>query len=296
MSANGAPAGSALPQFVCASANPGKVAEIQALLVGLVDLVPRPDAVPDVVEDAPTLLGNARLKAEAISEATGLPAISDDTGLGVAALGGAPGVTTARYAGADASDADNRAKMLREMTDVDDRSAAFTTVAMVCWPDGRELSVEGVCSGMIATEERGDAGFGYDSIFLPAEGDGRSFAEMSTQEKQAISHRGRAFRALLDALEVSPPRDLDRCHGHHEGEMVAPRWLEVDQVGHGERIVGERVVEPHERGNRFVGRPRGRPSPARRDVCVGQSEVEQISVSGMPERCVEVTDHEGGSR
>ena len=197
------PAGDARPQFVCASANPAKVAEMQALLVGLIDLLPRPDAVPDVVEDAPTLLGNARLKAQAVSQATGFPAIADDTGLEVAALGGAPGVRTARYAGEHASDADNRAKMLDDLAGVEDRSAAFTTVAMVCWPDGRELSVEGVCRGTIADHERGDAGFGYDSIFMPDDGDGRSFAQMSTQEKQAISHRGRAFRALLDTLDVN---------------------------------------------------------------------------------------------
>ena len=198
------PAGDALPQFVCASANPAKVAEIQALLVGLVDLLPRPDAVPDVVEDAPTLLGNARLKAQAVSLATGFPAIADDTGLEVDALGGAPGVRTARYAGEHATDADNRAKMLRDLTGAEDRSAAFTTVAMVCWPDGRELSVDGVCRGTIADDECGDAGFGYDAIFLPDEGDGRSFAQMSPPEKQAISHRGRAFRALLAALDVNP--------------------------------------------------------------------------------------------
>lgn len=197
------PAGSARPQFVCASANPAKVAEIQALLVGLIDLLPRPDAVPDVVEDAPTLLGNARLKAQAISQATGFPAIADDTGLEVTALGGAPGVRTARYAGEHASDADNRAKMLDDMAGAEDRSAAFTTVAMVCWPDGRELSVEGICRGTIADHERGDGGFGYDPIFMPDDGDGRSFAQMSTQEKQAISHRGRAFRALLETLDVN---------------------------------------------------------------------------------------------
>src|SRR3954454_4254959 len=101
-----------MERFVCASANPDKVAEIAALLEGLVELVARPAEVPDVVEDADTLLGNARLKAVAISEATGLPAISDDTGLEVDALDGAPGVYTARFAGEDCSYADNRAKLL----------------------------------------------------------------------------------------------------------------------------------------------------------------------------------------
>ncbi len=190
----------ALPQFVCASANPDKVAEIQALLVGIVDLLPRPAAIPDVVEDADTLVGNARLKAAAIVEATGFPAVADDTGLEVAALGGAPGVYTARYAGEGCSYADNRDKMLRELDGVADRAAAFKTVALALWPDGTEVAVEGVCPGRITTEERGAAGFGYDAIFAPDEGDGLTFSEMDAAAKHAISHRGRAFRGLLDEL------------------------------------------------------------------------------------------------
>ncbi len=190
----------ALAQFVCASANPGKVAEIQALLLGVVDLLPRPEAVPDVVEDADTLLGNARLKAAAIVEATGLPALADDTGLEVSALGGAPGVYTARYAGEGCSDADNRHKMLGELAGSEDRSAAFRTVALALWPDGTEVAVEGVCTGTITTEERGVAGFGYDAIFVPDEAGGLTFSEMGLDAKQQVSHRGRAFRALLDEL------------------------------------------------------------------------------------------------
>lgn len=190
----------ALAQFVCASANPDKVAEIQALLVGIVDLLPRPPAVPDVVEDADTLVGNARLKAAAIVEATGFPVIADDTGLEVDALGGAPGVHTARYAGEGCSYADNRTKMLRELGDATERRAAFKTVALALWPDGSELSVEGVCSGRITTEERGTQGFGYDAIFAPDEGGGSTFSEMDADAKHAISHRGRAFRRLVDEL------------------------------------------------------------------------------------------------
>lgn len=190
-----------LPVLVCASANPKKVAEMAALLDGVVEMRPRPDDVADVVEDADTLEGNARLKALAIVAATGLPAVADDTGLSVDALGGAPGVRTARYAGDDADDADNRAKMLRELAGTDQRSAAFTTVALVAWPDGSELAVEGVCAGSIARSESGTGGFGYDPIFVPDEGDGRTFAEMTAQEKHAVSHRGRAFRALLSELE-----------------------------------------------------------------------------------------------
>lgn len=189
-----------LPVLVCASANPKKVAEMAALLDGVVEMRPRPDHVPDVVEDADTLIGNARLKAEAIVAATGLPAVADDTGLFVASLGGAPGVRTARYAGEGCDDADNRAKMLRELDGVSDRSAAFRTVALVRWPDGSEVAVEGVCTGSIAVAETGAGGFGYDPIFVPDEGDGRTFAEMSADEKHDVSHRGRAFRALLSEL------------------------------------------------------------------------------------------------
>jgi XTP/dITP diphosphohydrolase len=189
-------------KLVCASANPDKVAEIAALLDGVVELLPRPAGVPDVVEDADTLEGNARLKAAALCAATGLPAVSDDTGLFVDALDGAPGVYAARYAGEDVTYADNRHKLLAELAGRDDRAAQFVTVAMVVWPDGRELSVRGVCPGTITPEERGERGFGYDPVFSPDDGDGRTFAEMSEAEKHAISHRGRAFRALADALGV----------------------------------------------------------------------------------------------
>jgi XTP/dITP diphosphohydrolase len=188
-------------QLVCASANPDKVAEIQALLVGVVDLLPRPPEVPDVVEDADTLVGNARLKAVAIVAATGLPAVADDTGLEVEALGDRPGVHTARYAGEGCSYADNRHKMLAELDGVVERGAAFKTVAMIVWPDGSELIAEGVCLGGISTEERGVVGFGYDAIFQPDESSGLTFAEMTADAKHAISHRGRAFRGLLSELE-----------------------------------------------------------------------------------------------
>ena len=187
-------------QLVCASANPDKVVEIQRLLDGVVDLLPRPADVPDVVEDADTLLGNARLKAVALCAATGMPAVADDTGLEVRALGGAPGVYAARYAGEGCSYADNRAKLLSELDGSLDRRAAFKTVAIVVWPDGTELHVEGVCPGVITTAERGDIGFGYDQVFQPDEGDGGTFAEMGVDAKNAISHRGRAFRALLTEL------------------------------------------------------------------------------------------------
>jgi XTP/dITP diphosphohydrolase len=186
--------------LVCASANPGKVEEIRALLHGVVELRPRPAAVADVVEDAATLLGNARLKAAAIAEATGLPAVADDTGLEVDALGGRPGVHTARYAGTTATDADNRALLLAELAGAADRRAQFRTCVVVRWPDGEELAVEGTCDGTIALRERGRRGFGYDAVFVPSEGDGRTFAEMTAEQKHAVSHRGRAFRRLLTEL------------------------------------------------------------------------------------------------
>lgn len=193
------------PRFVCASANPDKVAEIAAILDGVVELLPRPADVPDVVEDADTLVGNARLKAVAICEATGLPAVADDTGLEVLALGGAPGVHAARWAGEGCTYADNRAKLLGELDGRADRRAQFRTCVLVRWPDGSELAVDGVCTGTIATSERGERGFGYDPLFVPDEGDGRTFAEMTADEKHAISHRGRAFRNLLAALEERLP-------------------------------------------------------------------------------------------
>jgi XTP/dITP diphosphohydrolase len=188
-------------KLVCASANPDKVAEIEQLLAGLVELLPRPSEIPDVVEDADSLTGNARLKATAIVEATGIAAVADDTGLEVEALDGAPGVYAARYAGEDCSYADNRRKLLRELDGIANRRAAFRTVAMIVWPDGSELAVEGKCGGAITAVERGSIGFGYDAVFQPDEGGGLTFAEMGPEAKHAISHRGRAFHALLTELE-----------------------------------------------------------------------------------------------
>jgi XTP/dITP diphosphohydrolase len=192
-------------RLVHASANPDKVAEIAAILGDAVELGPRPPELGDVVEDADTLEGNARLKAVAVCEAAGLGAVADDTGLEVDALDGAPGVHTARFAGDHATYADNVAKMLRELEGVPERErgARFRTVALVHHPDGSEVIAEGVVDGRIATEARGDSGFGYDPLFVPDDGDGRTFAEMTAEEKHAISHRGRAFRALAEKLAGS---------------------------------------------------------------------------------------------
>jgi XTP/dITP diphosphohydrolase len=188
--------------FVLASANPDKANEIVEILGESATLLPRPDEVPDIPETGTTLLENARLKARAIVDATHRPAIADDTGLEVDALGGAPGVYSARFAGENASYRDNVAKLLRELTSVPEpRVARFRTVAIAVYPNGDEICAEGSVAGWIATQSRGGGGFGYDSVFVPASGDGRTFAEMGQAEKNAISHRGAAFRALRQRLE-----------------------------------------------------------------------------------------------
>lgn len=201
--------------LVCASANPDKVAEIERLFAEVatrgpsspnaLSLVPRPEGIPDVVEDADTLVGNARLKAEAIRRATGRPAVADDTGLFVRALPGQLGVRTARYASDDPEHAHdpyaaNRRKLLGALEGVDERRAEFVTIALVSWPDGHETIAEGRCAGTIALAERGGRGFGFDPLFVPDEGDGRTFAEMTDHEKNEMSHRGRAFRQLMREL------------------------------------------------------------------------------------------------
>ena len=155
----------------------------------------------DETED--TLEGNARLKARAVAAVAGEPAVADDTGLEVDALGGRPGVYAARYAGEAATYADNVAKLLDELdgvADPADRTARFRTVALVAWPDGREVVAHGVVEGHIAVEARGAGGFGYDPVFVPHDGDGRTFGEMTAEEKAVVSHRARAFAALVRRL------------------------------------------------------------------------------------------------
>ncbi|HEX7095191.1 MAG TPA: RdgB/HAM1 family non-canonical purine NTP pyrophosphatase [Acidimicrobiales bacterium] len=188
-------------QLVCASANVDKIKEIASILPPTIELLPRPDDVPDVVEDGESLLDNARLKARTVCAATGMPAVADDTGLEVDALDGAPGVKSARYAGDDATYAENVAKLLYELRDdALARTARFRTVAVVAFPDGREVVAEGIVDGRIVDEPRGRHGFGYDPVFVPDGGDGRTFAEMTSEEKHELSHRGRAFRSLAERL------------------------------------------------------------------------------------------------
>ena len=190
-----------LPELVLASANPDKVKEISSVLDGLVTLIPRPNHVPDVVEDGDTLEDNARLKAQAILKATGIAALSDDTGLSVDALRGEPGVRSARYSGENATYEENVEKLIQNLAGVPPRlrTARFKTVAMICYPDGSEIIATGVVEGMISESRKGDEGFGYDPVFVPYEGDGSSFAEMG-EEKHSISHRGRALRNLVEMI------------------------------------------------------------------------------------------------
>ncbi|MBH02284.1 MAG: non-canonical purine NTP pyrophosphatase, RdgB/HAM1 family [Acidimicrobiaceae bacterium] len=186
-----------IPKLVIASANPDKVAEIAIVLEGLAVLIPRPEGMPDVVEDGDDLEDNARLKAVAVCEFAGKPSVADDTGLEIDALDGAPGVHSARFAGADATYQQNVEKVLTDLDgfQMGQRTARFKTVAIVRYPDGRELIANGTVEGHIAQNPSGEEGFGYDPIFVPVEGDGSTFAQMG-EEKHRFSHRGRAFRNL----------------------------------------------------------------------------------------------------
>jgi XTP/dITP diphosphohydrolase len=191
--------------LVLATANPDKAAEIAAILepAGLA-LFPRPLWVAPVEETGRTLEENALLKARALTVATGSPSVADDTGLEVLALDGAPGVQSARFAGEDATYADNVSLLLSRLEGVPDRRARFRTVAVAAFPDGSELIAEGMVEGAITTARRGTGGFGYDPVFVPTDGDGRSYAEMTPEEKNARSHRARAFSCLVDLLKARP--------------------------------------------------------------------------------------------
>ncbi len=192
-------------RVVVASKNPDKIREVEAVLARM----ERPWEIirglewSDVDETEDTLEGNAVLKAVAVSEATGFPALADDTGLEVDALGGAPGVHSARFAGPEASYEANVDRLLADMEGLEDRTARFRTAIAFVVPGSKPLVVDGVLEGAITTERRGDRGFGYDPVF--AVGD-RTYAEMTDAEKNEISHRARALRALAVALEDSEDR------------------------------------------------------------------------------------------
>lgn len=182
-----------------ASKNPDKIDEIEAVLAGLdPPVVVIPGHVWDDVEETEaTLEDNALIKARSVAAATGHAAVADDTGLEVGALGGAPGVRSARYAGEDATYADNVALLLSNLEGITDRSARFRTAIALAVPGGDSLVVEGAIEGHITEAPRGEGGFGYDPVF---EVGGRTFAEMGAEEKNRISHRAMALRALADAL------------------------------------------------------------------------------------------------
>ncbi len=191
--------------FVLATTNPNKAREIREIFAVCdpgTELVDRPPGVGEIEETEDTFLGNARLKARALVEATGLPAIAEDTGIEVEALAGAPGVRSARYAGEPSNEEANVDKLLAELgprVGPEQRRARFVTVAVAMWPDGREASAEGTVEGWIAGERRGRGGFGYDPVFVP-NGYAQSFSELAETEKNRISHRGLAWARLAGWL------------------------------------------------------------------------------------------------
>lgn len=191
-------------RVVLATANPDKARELVAILTAAgVEVVPRPDGLDEVEETGATLEENATLKAAFVAGVSGLAAVGDDTGLFVDALDGAPGVYSARYAGARATYADNVAKLLGALAGVaPPRRARFETAVVVAWPDGRRVVTVGTLHGEITTAARGANGFGYDPVFVPDDCAGRTLAELGDDEKHAISHRGRALRAMADALRA----------------------------------------------------------------------------------------------
>jgi XTP/dITP diphosphohydrolase len=187
-------------RLVLSTRNPHKVRELSTLLAPH-EVLPLPEEVELPPETGHTFAENALEKARAAARATGLPALADDSGIEAVALGGAPGVRSARFAGENANDEENLSKLLREVPPDGDRRVAY--VCALAYVSGEaERLFEGRCEGRLATEPRGSGGFGYDPAFLPADrDDGRTMAELSVEEKDAISHRGRAARAFLEWLD-----------------------------------------------------------------------------------------------
>ena len=190
-------------RIVVASNNQKKRREIEAILSALdIDLLPATETIfVDVDEDADTFAGNAMKKAKAFATANRLPALADDSGLCVDALGGAPGVYSARYAGSQANDADNNDKLLAELGSEANRQARFACALCLAFPDSHDtLVAEGEVEGEILLQARGSGGFGYDPLFFSPEL-GKCFAEASAEEKAVVSHRGRALRRLAEQLK-----------------------------------------------------------------------------------------------
>jgi len=190
-------------KLVLATRNDHKLREFREALPGI-EIVPLPDDVELPPETGETFADNAVEKARTAHAATGLPSIADDSGIEAAALGGRPGVRSARYAGENATDEENLQKLLDEVGAAgDDRSVAYVCALVHVTADGGEWLFEQRCSGQLATEPRGDGGFGYDPAFVPDDyDDGRTMAELTPDEKHAISHRGRAAHAFRDWLEA----------------------------------------------------------------------------------------------
>jgi XTP/dITP diphosphohydrolase len=189
-----------------ATHNQDKLRELGEILASL-DLVPLPDEVELPAEEGETFADNALAKARAAHAATGIAVIADDSGIEARALGGLPGVRSARYAGPEAGDEENLELLLRELAGAADRSVAYVCALAYLDEDGAEHLFEGRCEGQLAGEPRGSGGFGYDPAFVPDDtgpGDRRTMAELSAAEKHAISHRGRAARALASWLEAGP--------------------------------------------------------------------------------------------
>ncbi len=201
------------PRVVLATRNAHKVAELNRILADagfageLAGLDEFPDA-PEVAETGSTFADNALLKARAIAAYTGLPTVSDDSGLTVNALNGMPGILSARWAGKHGDDHANLELVLGQLADIDSRGASFVCVAALVLPGGsQEWTTTGVLSGSIARAPRGANGFGYDPIFVP-DGMTTTTAELAPQEKDAISHRGRAFRAIAKVIAALPASEL----------------------------------------------------------------------------------------
>ena len=200
------------PSLAVASRNPGKIREILRICASwpvelrTADRDPGSERWPDVEETGATYLENARLKVRAVAAALGVPALADDSGIEVDALGGAPGIRSARYAGPRASDDENLRALIRAIAGVPagGRTARYRAVALVARPDGAEIWAEGTCDGTLERRPRGSGGFGYDPIFVP-EGWDRTMAELEPEEKDRISHRGRALRALGERLGGRDP-------------------------------------------------------------------------------------------
>ncbi|MDC8003708.1 non-canonical purine NTP diphosphatase [Aureisphaera galaxeae] len=190
-------------KLVFATHNQHKFREVKALMPSHIELVNLTDigCFDDIPETAETIEGNAKLKADYVRDHYSLPCFADDTGLEVTALNGAPGVYSARYAGAEKSAEANMDLLLENLEGAQDRSAQFKTVIALSM-QGKEELFPGICKGEIIHERKGDQGFGYDPIFLP-QGYDKTFAEMEQEEKGKISHRGRAIALLLDYLNTS---------------------------------------------------------------------------------------------